>query len=219
MKIPFEQIRTNPEVNALIKSADKTMESLGFTEHSYVHAGIVSKNAADVLTAIGASEHEVELAKIAGYMHDIGNMVNRHSHAQTGAILAYDLLRRLDMDIDDAIAISGAIGNHDEGTGNAISAISAALILADKSDVRKSRVRNKTQDYDIHDRVNSAVEKSSLITDTDAGIITVKMTIDTSVSSVMDYFEIFLARMIMCRKAADFFDMRLKIKANDMVLL
>lgn len=218
--LTFEDIRTNDEINALIKGADNTMKMLGFTEHSYVHAGIVSKNAARVLQALGGySERTVELARIAGYMHDIGNMVNRHNHALSGAVLAYDLLRRLGMSCNEAISISSAIGNHDESTGNAVGPISAALILADKADVRKSRVRCQAQDFDIHDRVNSAVMSSELYIDNSAKIITIGMQIDTNVSSVMDYFEIFLNRMIMCRKAADFFGMKLKITANDMVLL
>ena len=216
----FDDIRSNNEINALIKSADMTMMALGFTEHSYVHAGIVSRGAANVLKRLGGySEREIELARIAGYMHDIGNMVNRHNHAMNGAILAYDLLRRLGMDYDEAISISSAIGNHDESTGNAVSPISAALILADKADVRKSRVRCKKEEYDIHDRVNSAVMNSELLIDNDAGIITINMEIDTNVSSVMDYFEIFLNRMIMCRKAADFLGMKLRIVANEMALL
>ena len=216
----FDDIRNNEEIKALIKSADMSMAALGFTEHSYVHAGIVSRRAAQVLTMLGGySEREIELARIAGYMHDIGNMVNRHNHAMNGAVIAYDLLRRLGMDCNEAISISSAIGNHDESTGNAVSPISAALILADKSDVRKSRVRCKSGVYDIHDRVNSAVENSGIKIDKEAGVITISMEIDNEVSSVMDYFEIFLNRMIMCRKAADYFGMKLKIKANGMALL
>lgn len=218
--ISFNDILANEEIKALIQGADNTMKALGFTEHSFVHAGIVSRDAAKVLTEIGGfSDREIELARIAGYMHDIGNMINRHDHALTGGTLAYEILKRLGMDTDETIQISTAIGNHDESTGNAVSAISAALILADKSDVRKSRVRCDEKEFDIHDRVNSAVMSSELKINTETKVITIKMEIDTEVSSVMDYFEIFLNRMIMCRKAADFFGMKLKIRANEMVLL
>lgn len=218
--ISFNDILANEEIKALIQGADNTMKALGFTEHSFVHAGIVSRDAAKVLTEIGGfSDREIELARIAGYMHDIGNMINRHDHALTGGTLAYEILKRLGMDTDEAIQISTAIGNHDESTGNAVSAISAALILADKSDVRKSRVRCDEKEFDIHDRVNSAVMSSELKINTETKVITIKMEIDTEVSSVMDYFEIFLNRMITCRKAADFFGMKLKIRANEMVLL
>lgn len=219
--VTFADVKNNKEVQACISRGDTLLKLANYTEHSFVHAGIVSAVAAKVLEDIGGfSAREIELARIAGYMHDIGNMVNRNDHAQSGALLAYEILLRMGMDVDEVALVASAIGNHDEGTGSAVSAISAALILADKSDVRYTRVRKDTvANYDIHDRVNSAVRSSALYIDKEKQQIELKMEIDTEVSPVMDYFEIFLQRMLMCRKAAEFFKMRLRITANDMRLL
>ena len=180
----------------------------------------VAHQAGKILKRFGYSEHEIELAKIAGYMHDIGNAINRTHHAEYGALLANELLKDTDMTLEDRITVVSAIGNHDESTGSPVDVISAALIIADKTDVRRSRVRQKERSaFDIHDRVNSAVKRSEIEIDNEKGIIFLKMEIDTEISSVMDYFEIFLNRMLMCRKSADFFGMKLKIEANNMRLL
>lgn len=220
MKVTFEDIKNNEEIRMCIIRGDELLNMCGYTEHSFVHAGFVSNRAASILQDLGYNEKHIELARIAGYIHDIGNMVNRNDHAQSGAILAYNILIRMGMDIADAVTVASAVGNHDEGTGNAVDPVSAALILADKSDVRNSRVRRKnTVSYDIHDRVNFAVKKSDVIINNDEGAICLNMEIDTGISSVMDYFEIFLNRMLMCRKSAEFFGMKLIITANNMRLL
>lgn len=219
--VTFDDVRNNREIQACIMRSDELLKMADYTEHSFVHAGIVSREAAKVLEDIGGySAREIELARIAGYVHDIGNMVNRNDHAQSGAILAYDILMRMGMDVEEAALVASAVGNHDEGTGSAVSPVSAALILADKADVRYTRVRKDTASkFDIHDRVNSAVRNSTLRIDKEKNQIELKMEIDTEISSVMDYFEIFLQRMLMCRKSAEFFGMRLRIVANDMRLL
>ena len=218
--ITLEDVKKNEEINTCILRGDGLLKMCGYTEHSFVHAGLVSKRAAAILESLGYSDKHIELAKIAGYVHDIGNMINRDDHAQSGAVLSYNILIRMGMEVGDAATIAAAVGNHDEGTGNAVDPISAALILADKSDVRNTRVRQKNESmYDIHDRVNSAVKRSEIEIDNEKGIICLKMEIDTELSSVMDYFEIFLNRMLMCRKSADFFGMKLKIEANNMRLL
>lgn len=220
MKITFEDIKNNEEVKTCIMRGDDLLKMCGYTEHSFVHASFVSQRAGNILKDLGYSEKYIELARIAGYLHDIGNMVNRNDHAQSGAILAYNILIRMGMDIPDAVTVSSAVGNHDEGTGNAVDPVSSALILADKSDVRNTRVRRKNAvSYDIHDRVNYAVKKSDVIINNDEGQICLNMEIDTEISSVMDYFEIFLNRMLMCRKSAEFFGMKLTIRANNMRLL
>ncbi len=220
MKVTFEDVKNNEEIRTCIICGDELLDVCGFTEHSFVHASLVAERSAMVLETLGYSEREVELAKIAGFIHDIGNMINRYDHSQSGGILAYNILERMGMDIRERAIIASAIGNHDEGTGNAVSPVSAALILADKSDVRNTRVRKPEDvEHDIHDRVNYAVKRSDLVIDTDKGEICLKMEIDTKISSVMDYFEIFLNRMIMCKKSAEFFGMKLKITANDMSLL
>ena len=220
MGITFDDVKNNKEIKACIVRGDELLESCGYTEHNFIHASFVAKRAAEILNTLGYSKKHIELAKIAGYIHDIGNMINRNDHAQSGAILAYQILFRMGMDIEDITTITAAIGNHDEGTGNAIDPVSAALILADKSDVRNTRVRKgDILSYDIHDRVNMAVKKSDIVIDKDKGEICINMEIDTEISSVMDYFEIFLNRMIMCRKSAEFFGMKLVIMANNMKLL
>lgn len=214
--VTFEDVRKNEEVRCCIIRSDDTLKQLGYTEHSFVHAGMVSKNAARILSEIGGySERDIELAKIAGYMHDIGNMVNRYEHAQSGAILAYSMLIRMGMSADEATMVASAIGNHDEGTGNAVHHIAAAIILADKTDVRRSRVRRDVEmAYDIHDRVNYAVEECNLIVDNEVKRMTIDIKIDTDVSSMMDFFEIFLGRMIMCRRSAEYFGMKLRMLGN-----
>lgn len=219
--VTFEDVKNNEEIKECIRMGDETLKVIGYTEHSFVHAGIVSQKAARVLEEIGGySPQEIELARIAGYIHDIGNMVNRECHAQTGAILAYQILSRMGMEPHAVAQVSTAIGNHDEGAGFPVTPIAAALILADKSDVRQSRVRkDSSRSYDIHDNVNSAVEKCDLSVDTEKNRIILDITIDTEVSSVMDYFEIFLARMMMCKKSAEFFGMTLRILCNGSKIL
>ena len=194
MKLTFEEIRKNLDIKTYIKKADEALSALGFTEHSFSHVLKVSDTASRILATLGYSEREVELVKIAGYMHDIGNLVNRIDHSQSGAVMAFRILDNLGMETEDISDIVSAIGNHDEGTGVPISPIAAALILADKSDVRRSRVRNRQQtSFDIHDRVNYSVQSAELKIDEDRKHIILLLTIDTSFGSVMDFFEIFMA--------------------------
>ena len=184
--ITYDAIRHNPEINTYITAADKTLAVLDYTEHSFAHVTKVANDAAYVLETLGYDEHEVELAKIAAYLHDIGNLVNRKEHAQSGAIMAFRLLDHLDMNAADISTVVSAIGNHDEGTGHPVNAVSAALILADKSDVRRSRVRNTRKSaFDIHDRVNYSVQSSSLRISDDKRIITLNLSIDTAYGKVM----------------------------------
>lgn len=220
MAVTFEEIKSNPEVNACIETGNRLLGVLGFTEHYFAHAMKVALGAESILNALGYGERMVELAKIAGYMHDIGNCVNRNEHSQSGAILAFSILRDLGMEPLEVAAVVGAIGNHDESDGSAISEISAALILADKSDVRRSRVRNSDKtDFDIHDRVNYAVVRSDMTVDPEKKIARLEITIDTEICPVMDYFEIFLARMLMCRKAAEYLGLKLELGINGVRIL
>lgn len=220
MRITYEMIQNNPDINTYITQADASLIAMGFTEHSFAHVTKCANVASKLLRDLGYSEREQELAKIAGYMHDIGNVVNREDHAQSGAIMAFRLLDKLGMDASDIAAVVTAIGNHDEHTAFPVNAISAALILADKTDVRRSRVRNRdTINFDIHDRVNYAVERSDVTLDRERGTITLALTINTQVCAVMDYFEIFLTRMLLCRKAAEFFHLSFKLDINGVNVL
>lgn len=220
VNITVEDIKHNEEVQAFIKMTEKQMQANGYTEHSYRHVGLVSKNAGNILAALGYSEHDVELTRIAGFLHDIGNAINRVDHAHSGGILAYNLLTKIGMNPMDAGEIMLAISNHDENTGNAVSQISAALILADKSDVHRSRVNNHDfATFDIHDRVNYAVEMSKISINKEEGLATLKLTIDTKICPVMDYFEIFLGRMSMNRRAAEFLGLKFQLIINDYRLL
>lgn len=220
MSITLEDIKKNPEVKILLENGQKHLDVLNFTEHSFRHAEITCKAAGNILREIGCSPREVELAEIAGYLHDIGNSVNRIDHPNSGAILAYNILLRMGMDIEEASQIMLAIGNHDEQSGTAVSKISAALILADKSDVHRSRVRNRDfANFDIHDRVNYAVEKSEIKVDTNTKLITLDLKIDTTICHLMEYFEIFLVRMMMNRRAASFLGYTFELIANDTKLL
>ena len=220
MRITYEMIQNNPDINTYITQADASLIAMGFTEHSFAHVTKCANVASRLLRDLGYSEREQELAKIAGYMHDIGNVVNREDHAQSGAIMAFRLLDKLGMDASDIAAVVTAIGNHDEHTAFPVNAISAALILADKTDVRRSRVRNRdTINFDIHDRVNYAVERSDVTLDRERGTITLALTINTQVCAVMDYFEIFLTRMLLCRKAAEFFHLSFKLDINGVNVL
>ena len=211
----YKKIIHNEEIDLLIKKGNDVLGVLGFTEHSRIHAAKVSETAGRILKELGYDDHTIELAKIAGFMHDIGNSINRHEHAQTGALLAYPILKDLEMPLEDAITVSAAIGNHDESTGVAVDAVSAALIIADKTDVRRNRVRNTViATFDAHDRVNYAVLDSTLTVDAEKKIIQMDMTLDEGMCTVLDYFEIFLDRMVMCRRAAEKLGCKFKLRAN-----
>ena len=213
MRISYEDIKNNEEIKTYIRAADSSLSALGYTEHSFAHVGKVSDTAAAILTGLGYDEHTVELAKIAGYMHDIGNLVNRSEHSQSGAVMAFEILHKLGMDPGDIATVVTAIGNHDEGTGVAVNTVAAALILADKSDVRRTRVRNiDALAFDIHDRVNYSVTDSNL--EMCGKDIRLSLTIDTEIGSIIDYFEIFLTRMTMCTHAAQKLGLEFKITIN-----
>ncbi len=218
--ITFEEIKENEDIRTYIRRADESLIALGYTEHSFAHVGRVADVAGYILSTLGYSEHDVELARIAAYLHDIGNLVNRIEHSQSGAIMAFRILDKLGMDAADVATVVTAIGNHDEGTGVAVNPISAALILADKSDVRRSRVRNTDEKtFDIHDRVNYSVKSSSLKINEAHTLIKLKLSVETRYGSIMDYFEIFLQRMIMCRKAAETLGLEFKLIINEQQLM
>jgi len=218
--ITLKDIKENKELDALIRGAQKQLNAIGYTEHGHRHISIVSKRAGDILEKLGYPERTVELTRIAGYMHDIGNCVNRVDHAHTGAILAYNILKEMGMLIEEITEIMMAIGNHDENTGTAVSDISAALILADKSDVHRDRVVNKNlSTFDIHDRVNYAVTNADLIMNEKERKVTLNLTIDTKISPVLDYFEIFMQRTMMCKYAAKYLKIWFELIINDTKLL
>ena len=218
--ISFEDIKNNAAVKTYIQKADSSLQALGYTEHSFAHVTKVAVCAGEILSQLNYPPHEVELAKIAGYLHDIGNLVNRVEHSQSGAVMAFRILDHMDMDAEDVATVITAIGNHDEGTGVPVDEVSAALILADKSDVRRSRVRNTDiATFDIHDRVNFSVRESCLKISEDKTTITLSLKIETKYSSIMDYFEIFLGRMILCRKAAEKLGLKFRLEINGQTLL
>ena len=203
MKITFEDVYKLPEIRTYIERADESLRALGYTEHSFAHVNKVANMAHEILLKLGYPERDAELARIAGYLHDIGNVINRQDHAQSGAIMAFRILNNLQADPEDIATIITAIGNHDEGSAFPVNPVAAALILADKADVRSSRVRNQDfATFDIHDRVNYSVKKSELRVVKDSHI-ELNLQIDTEICAVMDYFEIFMNRMILCRKAAE----------------
>lgn len=218
--ITFDEIKHNDAINIYIKKADESLAMLGFTEHSFAHVGMVAANSKYILQTLGYSEREIELVQIAAYLHDIGNLVNRVDHSQSGAVMAFRILDNLGMDPAEISEIVTAIGNHDEGTGKPVSPMAAALILADKSDVRRTRVRKgDRQDFDIHDRVNYSVKKAELKINESHTIIKLKLAVDTHYGSVMDYFEIFMNRMILCRKAAEELGLQFKLIINEQQLI
>ena len=218
--VHFNDIVNNPEIKAYIRAADASLCALGYTEHSFAHVGRVADVAANILASLGRDERVVELTKIAGYLHDIGNLVNRIEHSQSGAVMAFTILRDMGMSPEEIAEITTAIGNHDEGTGVPVSDIAAALILADKSDVRRSRVRSSEEvAVDIHDRVNYSVTKSSLHVDREDSTLTLKLSIDESVGTVTDYFEIFLERMLMCRRAAQRLGLVFRLTINGIAMM
>ena len=200
----YENMKNDIAVRTYIQKADESLAALGYTEHSFAHVGMVAKRAGEILATMGADKRQVELVKIAAHLHDIGNLVNRSEHSQSGAVMAFLLLDRMGFPPEEIAEIATAIGNHDEGTGVPVSSLAAALIIADKSDVRRSRVRNQDPaTFDIHDRVNWSVTETELVISPDKTGIRLHLTIDTSICSIMDYFEIFLGRMSLCRKAAE----------------
>lgn len=218
--ITFEDVKNNEAIRGYIKSADESLNALGYTEHSFAHVTKVAETAAYILQTLGYSERETELARIAGYLHDIGNLVNRVDHSQSGAVMAFRILDNMNMPASEIAQIVSAIGNHDEGTGVAVNAIAAALIIADKSDVRRTRVRNTDfLEFDIHDRVNYSVIKSEVKINSEKTLIKLKLQIDTHIGSVMDYFEIFIGRMKMCRNAAKKLGLDFKLIINEQQLL
>lgn len=211
----YEEIKKNEEIHEFIRKGNANLSVLGFTDHSEAHTVLVAERAAYILKELGYSDEECELAKIAGYMHDIGNCINRTRHAEYGALLANELLEHTDMSLKDRVTVVSAIGNHDESTGGAKDIVSAALIIADKTDVRRSRVAQKNKkNFDIHDRVNYAVTDNSLVVDKENKVITLNLTLDEEMCSMYEYFEIFLGRMMMSRGAAELLGVKFKLYAN-----
>ncbi len=218
--LSYKQVTASEAIKTYITRADESLAALGFTEHSFAHVVHVAEKAGYILTTMGYDNRTVELAKIAGYLHDIGNLVNRKDHSQSGAVMAWSILHDMQCDPGELATIVTAIGNHDEGTGVPVNAVAAALILADKADVRWTRVRNQDPaTFDIHDRVNYSVKKSSLKINEDKTFVTLNLTIDSQFGSVMDYFEIFMGRMILCRKAAERLGLKFKLIINDQPLI
>lgn len=216
----YEEVKRDDAVKVYIAQADASMEALGFTEHSFAHVTRVAEIAGDILEKLKYPARMVELAKIAGYLHDIGNVVNRVDHSQSGAVIAFRILDRMNFPPEEIAAIVTAIGNHDEGTGVPVNAVAAALIIGDKSDVRRSRVRNRADiTTDIHDRVNYSVTGSNLTVDAQNQTLTLSLKVDTTVSSVMEYFEIFMKRMLLCCKAAEKLGLSFHLTINDQLLL
>ncbi len=218
--LTYDQVIHSDAIKTYIIRADESLAALGYTEHSFSHVLHVAKMAGYILQTLGFDPRTVELAKIAGYLHDIGNLVNRKDHSQSGAVMTWSILHDMGCDPAEMATIVTAIGNHDEGTGVPVNAVAAALILADKADVRRSRVRNRDlASFDIHDRVNYSVKESALEIDEDKSHIKLKLVIDNEFGSVMDYFEIFMGRMILCRKAAEKLGMKFKLIINDQQLI
>ena len=214
--LTYEAVKNDPAVRTYIQRADESLIALGYTEHSFAHVTLVAENAAYILSTLGYPERTVEVAKIAGFLHDIGNLVNRIDHSQSGAVMAFRILDNMDCDPEEIAIIVTAIGNHDEGTGMPVNAVAAALILADKSDVRRNP---DPASFDIHDRVNYSVKKSRLKINEEHSLIKLKLSVDTKYGSVMEYFEIFMDRMILCRKAAERLGLQFKLMINEQQLI
>lgn len=218
--LTYNDIKGNEEIKTYIKKADESLNALGYTEHSFAHVGLVAKRAGEILEALGYGDRSVELVKIASHLHDIGNIVNRKEHSQSGAIIAFRILDKLGMDANEIATIVTAIGNHDEGTGEGVNPVASALIIADKSDVRRTRVRNNDMaSFDIHDRVNYSVISSDLTINKEKRQITLSLEIDTSISPVINYFEIFLGRMLMCQKSAKTLGAEFKLVINNQQIM
>ena len=219
-EVTYQLLKESEEISAYIRKADESLRTLGFTEHSFAHVTRVAESAGYIMEVLGYDAREVELTKIAAYLHDIGNLVNRVDHSLSGAVMAFTILDRMGMAPEEIGAITTAIGNHDEGTGVPVNAVAAALILADKSDVRRSRVRNTDiTTFDIHDRVNYSVKESMLKINEAHTLIKLKLTVDTRYGSVMDYLEIFMGRMLLCRKAAAKLGLDFKLIINEQQLM
>lgn len=220
MNITIDEVKHNHKVKTYIERADESLIALGYTEHSFAHVGMVAEKAREIMETLGYPQRDAELAEIAGYLHDIGNVINRIEHAQSGAVMAFRILDEMGFDAEETSTIITAIGNHDEATAFPVNPVAAALILADKCDVRRSRVRAKdAQVFDIHDRVNYAVGKSSLKINEEKTEIALRLEIDTSVCTVTDYFEIFINRMILCRKAAEKLGLKFVLRINGQKLM
>lgn len=220
MRVTYEDVKRSEEIRTYITQADASLIALGFTEHSFAHVTRCAEVAGDLLEELGYDEHQIELCKIAAYMHDIGNVVNRHDHNVSGATMAFRILDNMGMEPEDVAAVITAIGHHDDSTAFPVNAVAAALILADKTDVRRSRVRNKDMaTFDIHDRVNYSVERSEVLLDVPGRTVTLSLSINTQVCAVMDYFEIFLQRMLLCRRAAEALSLKFRLEINGQVLL
>lgn len=218
--ITYDMLRTDKNINLYIEKADANLEAMGFTEHSFAHVCSVAETAGYILETLGYDERTVELARIASYLHDIGNLVNRDDHHQTGAVMAFTILNQMGMPADEICTVVAAIGNHNEGSAVPVNPVAAALILADKADVRRSRVRNsKPETFDIHDRVNYSAIRSELKINSAHTLVKLKLTVDTHFSSVMDYFEIFLERMRLCRHAAEELGMKFTLIINEQQLI
>jgi len=218
--LTYEELIKDEAIKTYIIRADESLGALGFTEHSFAHVMHVAEMAGYILSTLGYDERTVELAKIAGYLHDIGNLVNRKEHSQSGAVMAWGILRDMGCDPGELATIVTAIGNHDEGTGVPVNPVAAALILADKADVRWTRVRNRDiSTFDIHDRVNYSVRKSALKINEDKTLVKLKLSVDPKFGSVMDYFEIFMDRMLLCRKAAEKLGLQFKLIINEQQLI
>ena len=213
--VTYKEIRENEEIREYIRKGNANLGVLGYTDHSVAHCAIVAEEAGKILEMFGYSEHEIELAKIAGFMHDIGNCVNRSRHAEYGGLLANEILKGMDISLQDRVTVISAIGHHDESTGRAMDAVSAALIIADKTDVRRNRVREKVKaTFDIHDRVNYAVTESKLTINVEEKTITLNLEVDEKICTMYEYFEIFLGRMMMCRSAAEMLGAKFRLRVN-----
>ncbi|CFX94505.1 HD domain [Syntrophomonas zehnderi OL-4] len=218
--VTLENVKNNQLIESFILKGNEHLGAMGYTDHGKLHIGLVSEAARDILLQLGYDSRTAELAGIAGYMHDLGNVVNRNRHSQSGALIAMKILRRMEMKPEEISIICAAIGNHDEGSGHAVHPVTAALILADKSHVHRNRVRNlDVATFDIHDRVNYAVEKTSLQIQCEQKLISMELTIDISICPVMEYFEIFLSRMLMCRRAANYLGCEFELIINGAKLL
>ena len=214
-RITLDKIKADENIRALIDGANNNLKEMGYTEHGLRHVGYVSRTTANILRELGYDERTAELGAITGWMHDIGNAVNRQNHGLTGATLAFQLLDNMGMDMREIAVVIGAIGNHEEETGVPVSAVSAALIIADKTDVRRNRVRQKEMaSFDIHDRVNYAVTEAKLKVNEEKKVITLNLKIDENICSMLEYFEIFLKRMLMCRRACEMLGAKFKMTAN-----
>jgi hypothetical protein len=220
LMITFQDVKNSDEINTYIRQADVSLKAMGYTEHSFPHGVLCAERAGAWLCELGKPERECELARIAAYMHDIGNVVNRSGHAQSGALIAFRLLEKLGMCPEETALVVSAVGNHDENTAHTVNAVTAAVILADKTDVRRSRVRcDNIAAFDIHDRVNYSVTRADTVLDTEARTLTLDLDVDTELCPVMDYFEIFLSRMLLCRRAAGFLGIKFRLIINKSILM